>query len=683
MSITYKYLNNENIRQYEQMETMSELTNMFNLKFAFFGADLQNYFISRLNGQLTVEGVIDLLNNMFLIPVLEINSIPNNQRVNFRIPYYIAEKNSFRDNFGNVKIDRYQLHDITQKSFIYICIQFNKIYNIPPEVVMTNLLNYWFAINNTPFINNTSIIKPKSINLENIQQNIQQNVDLLLRFQQIDHVHKGLENNLISDVGKSNIINKFYFNNRDFINMSKNVNAFLTSRHIRIASFCYNPQKKAIFLIKPVPLGTFDILTNVDEEIINLLAQDIFVKIKNQNLHNYTIFSYDIYYDRKRHSAGVFHRDMNNLVPEELIRASGYTESAINLFNQPNFVSLEFFAEPNKLYLGPELIYYPEEPGLPNINVDQLTNIIRNSGNRQSLRVLVQNGSIITFNNLITTHATPLTDKNYIDPTALDPSLLFYDNPYRLRQESDINDAIINTERDVRTFIRTYITLLDYNPIEDNNVISEIPIDYIFNILKANGTNDSDFIFRNVEPEKDIKGGKTSLSMPFNNIDNIKPTLIMEPIKGKYKYKEQMSLMKQNNKIEPSTQLTNFKIANAPIKINLDVVVYPEIKKKYVNAMIKKEIEFLKIIMTSKKKSSRTKTKSRTKPKSKSSSRTSSRTKPKSKSRSSSRTKTKSKTSSKTKLKSKTRSKTKPKSKTRSKFNSRSRTRSTSRSKSK
>jgi RNA polymerase-associated protein CTR9/transcription factor SPN1 len=475
-----------------------------------------------------------------------------------------------------------------------------------------------------------------------------------------------LKTHLISQQAKNDLYNFLYRNAND--NNNININNELSNKNIRIASFYYSPIYKEIYFIKTIPWGPCDILNINDPNIIYSLANDIYVKIVNNNMYDsHLIVSYDIYYNRKRDRAGLFHRDMNNLIPPEKMINLPYDIDAINMFNQPNYVSLEFFSEPGKLYLGPEVIYYPEDTS-SEFNQQIVYKNIADT-RKTSFRVLVQDGTVIMFNNFAYIHATPTTIPIIVnEEIQMDTTALFIDNPYRLGQTNDISEPILNTENDIRTFVRSYIKILDATkslPIDSSQIIRNVLYNNqnVNTVFKVNQVSPNDYFqFNPLEISKHIRGGTISLDN-FYTINNF-PTIINPTTQIK-----KATQTKQISKIEP-IKLMNFKIKNDHIKINLDID-YPEIKKKYIGIMQKKENEFLKMIKSKKignrktrfKTRSKSKMKTRSKSKMKSSKIKSKSTKMKTRTKSKMKTRTKSKMrSSKSKSKMKTRSKSKMKS---------------------
>jgi hypothetical protein len=421
--------------------------------------------------------------------------------------------------------------------------------------------------------------------------------NIFVRYQQLEVIHEKLDDKLCSYDGKKKMFETKYPELQD--QAHGYINHFLSKRNIRIASFLYNPELNIIYKINTIPISDIDILHNFDDDdLLNTLSQDMYMKILiNELQDSYVIFSYDIYYNRKRNLAGLFHRDtfLYQETQTQRDNTNGYHIEFIDICNIPIHVSLEFFCKNDKIYLGPELIEYTENRRANEVRGNTLINLLNN---RLSHRVLVTDGSVVMFNNLNAIHATPLTynddNNNYLD---YDSNLLYKNNPHRLGQYNDTRDLtpIKNTDNDIRTFLRTFVKTVNkdiFTYLKNNNkIIDEIDINEF--LIDFPVTN-----FVTYDPRRDLRGGTTLLNT-FNrdNIDRVdmnmnNPTVFMQTTKKP----------KQIIKVEPMIELPNFKIKNVPIKVKLNVN-YSGIENKYITTMQQKEAQFLQMLMNTKPKS--------------------------------------------------------------------------------
>ena len=407
-------------------------------------------------------------------------------------------------------------------------------------------------------------------NLENISN------QFVMRYQQYDNIHENIRNYLFSPAGKRHVYN--LITNSRFLNESDEIiNQTLSATAIRFASFLYSQRR--IHLIKTVNMGLFKCITlnpgnNDDLGLLELLKQDIILKLQNAELTNENIiFSYDIYLNRVRERAGLFHRDLH--VPFDPLEEPflNYPPNIAFVYNRPDYVSLEYFSQKNKMYFGPEL--FIENSTRAEIPPSDIRSLI---SNQISQRVIVQDGTVIMFNNFLSTHATPFAEVlNYRQLGTINtvhPSELHHQ--FRI---SNSNASIVqNTENDMRTFIRTYITkiapeLIPLNAILDSYDITDERSNMISRLIPRSN-------FNLLSVSKHVRGGAV-LPSHFDNF-------IQESLKTNSKRAQKMS--KSNDNI-----LNDFKIINPLIKINLDVR-YPEIKSKYIKIAKQEEIEFLKSI---------------------------------------------------------------------------------------
>jgi hypothetical protein len=196
------------------------------------------------------------------------------------------------------------------------------------------------------------------------------------------------------------------------------------------------------------------------------------------------IFNFDIYYNRTRDRAGVFHRDISPM--------SGLV----------NNISLEFFAEEGTVFLGPEVIIHDagNEPLEVLSNVyehemidEKLRNmsLTNNWSNKMSLRVMCQDATTILFNNMALIHATPTTNASFLTNYS-----------ERIEATQPLHPAVINTNTMARSFLRTHIVVIDPTTPIINAILFE-PINAYF--LSA-VTSGMDYINTPLEM-RDLLGG--------------------------------------------------------------------------------------------------------------------------------------------------------------------------------
>lgn len=183
--------------------------------------------------------------------------------------------------------------------------------------------------------------------------------------------------------------------------------------------------------------------------LIKKLYNDIYADELTEGTY---LYSYEFYYHRGNYRSGLWHRDITS-----------------GMYRDPEFVSLEYFIE--GVYLGPEVIQVKSAKEIYNYESKLITSVseaIRNK--RPIMRVLIQDGSVLTLNNHESFHATPYTgitvDKvDYSELLPLPQKTLLerqhktfdgYVNPDRYEQREDEHAKTIveNTQRGIRSFIR-------------------------------------------------------------------------------------------------------------------------------------------------------------------------------------------------------------------------------------
>jgi hypothetical protein len=196
--------------------------------------------------------------------------------------------------------------------------------------------------------------------------------------------------------------------------------------------------------------------------------------------------NFDIYYDRHRSVGGLFHRDTNLGLGNEVI----------------NF-SLEYFTDNEYIFLGPEIlpVTIEEEVSHPQINVKRegLSSYTQKTPHHvddiikwraevphadfdsvahqypfppdKSLRLLAKDGTTMMCNEEALIHATPALKSNrYEDPTIEYKRAniaTFLSDTQRLDVQNPHHPVVQSTEWEQRSFVRTHYARvpLDYQPI--------------------------------------------------------------------------------------------------------------------------------------------------------------------------------------------------------------------------
>lgn len=215
------------------------------------------------------------------------------------------------------------------------------------------------------------------------------------------------------------------------------------------------------------------------------------------------LISCDIYYNRGNTYGGHFHRDIDtspiavhyaeinalnaaaSFNPHDRDRIVLQAKNVVKFGNRPQNVSLDFFSPVGNVFLGPEVFLTPLEENPPVRYSDSLVNeeFLRRRSivpatiddfSARSLRVLVQNGTTVLFNNYEAIHASPITRPYQVLRHDLreHPGL---GNPFerdqnRLENQNPQHIAVGMTENNPRTFLRTW-----FSPAPDGFLIRNYP----------------------------------------------------------------------------------------------------------------------------------------------------------------------------------------------------------------
>jgi hypothetical protein len=265
------------------------------------------------------------------------------------------------------------------------------------------------------------------------------------------------------------MLRSYFFSRGGLNNMLRHLRLFGATQHethyrsirirnletltVRFASFYfYKPPDdivKSVYLIETIPINFYSLNLDTNNEYFVTILQSLLFKISRE-IHyigldpgHYTI-SLDVYYERGPSFAGKFHRD----------------PSEGSLTKLPKYVSLEFFAPPNRTYLATELIFSPTQPpqGVETHDPEYIRGLVAsetNIGQPQSMRLLVQDRSIIIFDNELLIHATPIVRRG---DSPFDENTPF-DDPNRAENTADphLQQICQNTRNERRSYIRSVI----------------------------------------------------------------------------------------------------------------------------------------------------------------------------------------------------------------------------------
>jgi hypothetical protein len=420
---------------------------------------------------------------------------------------------------------------------------------------------------------------------------------LLARINQLDDTHHELKHLLFSATGITQITN--YVNDPEITTANGeiigNITEQDTQRHnLRILTFYVDftfteepyfkvyiiPTQQMIhfYAMNLIPLHDNPYVSSLIEKLTQKLLYELKIlgytlgerepeitEMGTDTRPNHLIVNIDVYYNRGRENAGVFHQD----------RLLGSTRPGDN----PLYVSLEFFMDPTIISLGPEAIIRPENYGTADrYDDDELVQTIQSRATNinteyvaqstipsyMSMRTLIKDGTITMFNNLEIIHATPFTEAypSSREPRRLINPIIGFGTYRRAERRISLTPIVTSTQTTTRSFLRMWFAEVPYT-IDESCL--EIPTDLLERLLEIN---------------------RTELT--------VHPTqpLTLEQIAG------------ASNQIE----LTNFVIfgnANKPnIKINVDVPYddikgidnikkYQEIESKFLNAYLK-QVQILK-----------------------------------------------------------------------------------------
>jgi hypothetical protein len=375
-------------------------------------------------------------------------------------------------------------------------------------------------------------------------------------------LHYGMKEHFTTDIGKQHIVGLINnqvpldtgsvhatrietpYRNRD-ITMND-----LYREPIRIASFLvYSDDLETKFKLIPTIyqseficinlIGNDPAIIRANHEIIELLKNRIHTELILLNGRGTFIVSFDIYYNRLLAQSGQFHRDIGTGVG-----------------NTPNYVSLEYFAESDRPFFGPEALLNPRQPNEPAV----FTNLDRN---QTSMRLLVRDGIVIIFNNFNLVHATPIISSS-------DQDNMFSRQIHRSEIQPR-DQHLVNNTLERRTFLRSWIQELQV----------EQPIQELFSV--NNGVLSKAPYFDRLQGEVE--------TLPLDN--NFQNDLINPEIHGGSSHNPESS----------HPEIFQFRLVGNPLKSPITVDAdnfFQEIKKSKIKDHIKNEKRMLKSIAPNK-----------------------------------------------------------------------------------
>jgi len=366
--------------------------------------------------------------------------------------------------------------------------------------------------------NNVATMDLYPVDIDELRYSRENNMHpLLVRLQQENVLHEYLREQFFSEVRMETLRNHLNTGNARYQGDIFHGRVDDLSREaVRFASFYFVKTEglpvTEIYQIDTIPvIGTY-IVQLSSADIINALSYKIEREINVLNLDpgGYVI-SLDVYYYRMSDRAGVFHRDFHDLEG-----------------NIAKYVSLEYFTDHTRVYLGPETIFHPfqdlERFVDVNASVRELVANATAANFPQSMRLLIKDGSIIIFDNQSLIHATPMTRPGSETPFGIYTP---FNSATRMENiEADYARQICENTEGIRSFIRSMIVNTNVIPTLGQRVV-----------LPGSGLGD----IRGHVNEEDFHGGGKNDLFSFKIFGNplkqhimIKNYFLIDPINTRH-----------------------------------------------------------------------------------------------------------------------------------------------------
>jgi len=302
------------------------------------------------------------------------------------------------------------------------------------------------------------------------------------------------------------------------------------------------------------------------------------------------LISFDIYYNRSKASAGIWHRDSTHYIG-----------------SHPIYASLEFFTGDGIYFLGPDALIHSAAGEPPEVYLDRYADYkvkamldsrraYPGTGIPKSFRLLCRNRTTILFNNYELIHATPITEP--IEPKeegAPYINVLGHDER-RLETVAPQHPIVQNTRTLKRSFLRTHIsgisssTGVSYTPPENSIKLNTF---FVLGLIQAIPGID---YHATAVTEEDLYGGTTieNIQPEVNSLNKLNNSNIKQ-VNPLLETKIQNNLTNKTPSSE--TELLEFKIVGNPLKpvveLNFDVP-FQEVTGE--NNIQKNELELVSFI---------------------------------------------------------------------------------------
>jgi hypothetical protein len=261
----------------------------------------------------------------------------------------------------------------------------------------------------------------------------------------------------------------------------------MTSVNIRFATFAVqfpNDQDAGrIMLLDTIPLPGFynmNLRTLVDrgvigenDPMITLFIRKILSEHRTERITGRYVVSMDVYYNRSIAESGKWHRDSH---PGEMT----------------HHASLEYFVPLGEYFLGPEVLYYPQQPGevlgppISDRRIEAHLQALRQHGAEHlttSLRYIGTDGSVFMFDNVEAVHATPMTQPKPVS-TEGDPNYdIFHGSRNQTRTLVTLAEGVADLEeinrvtREMqRSFIRSWLRSIVVMPVGGRELLTHVHI---------------------------------------------------------------------------------------------------------------------------------------------------------------------------------------------------------------
>jgi hypothetical protein len=227
-------------------------------------------------------------------------------------------------------------------------------------------------------------------------------------------------------------------------------NVRFATLHVRCTGDQANPL--SVNAIQTLPAyGFMCIISQLPNELyrnlIDKLTYDLSLTGEYNVPNKSFIFSFDVYWNRRRESSGGYHRDVD-----------------VSVETQTRMFSIEIFSPPDIVVLGTE-VFEADFKELPHndtggVTEAALTTFIQRrvpgDVRTRSHRFLVTDGTVVLVNNNRTVHATPICDDTRA--TGICSGLFLDPHRYENRGEPEARAIVESTKRNPRSFIRCWIS---------------------------------------------------------------------------------------------------------------------------------------------------------------------------------------------------------------------------------